>query len=313
MSVVLTGLTTYVEERRLPLIKEAVLKSKTASLITPQVDVKWKAALNLVSATPVLQDGSACGWDDAGTAELSQRVITAPVIKVNQSFCHKDFLKYWTGYEVRVAAGSEKMPFEEYFTSLIVEEVKAANEKLIWQGDTASEDDTLSLTDGFLKLMNGNVVTASTDASAYNAIKNVYLAIPEKVLDKAVIFVGADVFRTFIQEMVDKNLYHYSANNTDQEFVFPATNTKVIAVNGLNGTNKIVAARLENLFIGVDMMDDAEKFEFWYSKDFDQFRLAIQYNLGVQFAYGDEIVMGGIANSANGAQGTQGTQGTQGA
>ena len=291
MSVVLTGLTQYIEQRRLPLIKEAVLKSKSAALFTPQTDVKWKAALNLVNVTPVLQDGSACGWNDAGTAELSQRIITAPTIKINQAFCHKDFLKYWTGYEVRVGVGEEHMPFEEYFTSLIVEEVKAKNEEMIWKGN-----EEVGVT-GILDLVDADntVVSATTAASAYDAIKNVYMKIPEKVLDKAVIFVGADTFRTFIQEMVDKNLYHYSANNTDQEFVFPATNTKVIAVNGLNGTKKIVAARLENLFIGVDMMDDAEKFEMWYSKDFDEYRLAIQYNLGVQFAFADELVVGGIA------------------
>lgn len=291
MSLVLTGLTTYIEERRLPLIKEAVLKSKSASLFTPQTDVKWKAALNLVNVTPVLQNGSACGWNDAGSAELSQRIITAPIIKINQSFCHKDFLKYWTGYEVRVGVGSESMPFEEYFTSLIVDEVKAKNEEMIWKGNSElGVDGILDLTDA-----DNTVVKATTAATAYDAIKNVYMAIPEKVLDKAVIFVGADTFRSFIMEMVDKNLYHYSANGyPTEEFVFPGTNTKVIAVNGLNGTKRIVAARLENLFIGVDMMDDAEKFEMWYSKDFDQFRLAIQYNLGVQYAFGDEIVVGGL-------------------
>lgn len=291
MSVVLTGLTQYIEERRLPLIKEAVLKSKSAALFTPQTDVKWKAALNLVSVTPVLQDGSACGWNDAGSAELSQRIITAPTIKINQAFCHKDFLKYWTGYEVRVGVGEEHMPFEEYFTSLIVEEVKAKNEEMIWKGN-----EEVGVT-GILDLVDADntVVSATTAASAYDAIKNVYMAIPEKVLDKAVIFVGADTFRSFIMAMVDKNLYHYSADGyPTEEFVFPGTNTKVIAVNGLNGTQRIVAARLENLFIGVDMMDDAEKFEMWYSKDFDQYRLAIQYNLGVQYAFGDEIVVGGL-------------------
>ena len=295
MSVILTGLTQYIDERRLPLITEAVLKSKTASMVNVQSDVKFKSALNLVSVAPVLQDGSACGWTDAGDAELSQRIITAPVIKVNQSFCHKDFLKYWTNYEVRVGVGENKMPFEEYFTGQIVENVKAANEKLIWQGDTASDDETLKLTDGFLKVIGGDAVTAATAASAYTAIKNVYMAIPEKVLDKAVIFVGADVYRQFIQEMVDKNLYHYSANGTDGEFIFPATNTKVVSVNGLNGTKKIVAARPENLFVGVDMADDAEKFEMWYSKDNDEYRLAIQYNLGTQVAFTDEIVVGGKA------------------
>lgn len=300
MALNLNGLTQYIEQRRLPLIKEAVLSAKSARLLNMQSDVKWKAALNLVSVAPVLQDGSVCGWSDAGTATLSQRIITAPMIKINQAFCHKDFLKYWTGYEVKVGVGRETLPFEEYFTSLIVEEVKAANEKLIWQGDTTSNDVNLKWTDGLLKLINGdeNVITPTiaSGSSAYDAIKAVYLAIPEKVLDKAVILVGADVFRQYMQEIVEKNYYHYPANGMPvEEFVLPGTSTKVIAVNGLNGTNKIVAARLENLFIGVDMADDAEKFEMWFSKDFNEFRLAIEYNLGVQFAFGDEIVLGTIA------------------
>lgn len=294
MSVILTGLTQYVDERRLPLITEAVLRGKTASMVNVQTDVKFKSALNLINVAPVLQDGSACGWNAEGDAELSQRIITAPVIKVNQAFCHKDFLKYWTNYEVKVGVGEDKLPFEEYFTNAIVENIKSKNEKLIWQGDTAA-DGELALTDGFLKVIGDAAVTAATNSNAYTAIKNVYMAIPEKVLDKAVIFVGADVYRQFIQEMVEKNLYHYSANGTDQEFIFPATNTKVVAVNGLNGTGKIVAARPENLFVGVDMMDDAEKFDLWYSKDNDEYRLAIQYNLGTQVAFTDEIVIGGRA------------------
>lgn len=294
MALVTTGLTQYVEERRLPLISEAVLKGKTASMVNVQTDVKFKSALNLINVAPALQDGSSCGWNASGDAELSQRVITAPVIKVNQSFCHKDFLKYWTNYEVKVGVGEEKMAFEEYFTNAIVENIKAKNEKLIWQGDVDGEGE-LALTNGFLKVIGGDAVTATTDSKAYTAIKNVYMAIPEKVLDSAVIFCGADVYRQFIQEMVEKNLYHYSANGTDNEFVFPATNTKVVAVNGLNGTKKIVGARPENLFIGVDMMDDAEKFDLWYSKDNDEFRLNIQYNLGTQVAFTDEIVIGGIA------------------
>ena len=260
-----------------------------------QLGVKWKSAINLLNVNPTLQDGSVCGWTEAGNAELSQRVITAPLIKINQAFCHKDFLKYWTGYETKITAGAEAMPFEEYFTTQIVENVKSANEKLIWQGNTESEDETLKLTDGLLKVIGSDAVTAATHSSAYTAIQNVYLAIPEKVLDKAVIFVGADTYRKFIQEMVAKNLYHYSADGANQEFVYPATDTKVIAVNGLNGTKKIVAANPENLFVGTDMMEDAEKFDFFYSKDNDEFRLKINYTLGTQVAYPDEIVIGGLA------------------
>ena len=296
MALNLNSLPLYVEQRRFPLIKEAVLKAKSASLFNLQTDIKTSAAINLVTVAPVLQDGG-CGWSDAGTATLSQRIIETGLMKINQSFCEKDFLKYWTGYEVKVGVGSETLPFEEYFTSLIVEEVKASIEKMIWQGDKASEDANVNKFDGLIKILNAadGVVkpTIATGATAYEAIKAVYMAIPEKVLDKAVILVGADKFRAFMQEMVEKNYFHYSADGyPNEEFILPGTNTRVIAVNGLNGTNKIVAASLDNLFYGCDLANDAETFDLWYSKDFREFRLAISFNAGVQVAFPNEVVMG---------------------
>ena len=285
MALNLEGLTAYVDERKLPLIGEAVLKSKTISMVNVQTGVKYKAAINSVFVDPTLQDGSVCGFTDSGTNELTQRIITAPAIKVNMSFCHKDFLKYWTNYETRIAATEEKMPFEEFFINKVIESVKAKNEVRIWQ----------DAENGLIAALADGAVEATADASAFTAIKNVYMAIPEEVLDKAAIFVGADTYRKFIQEMVEKNLYHYSADGVDQEIYFPGTNNKVVAVNGLNGTKKIVAADPENLFVGVDMVDDAEKFDFWYSKDNDEFRLNIQYNLGAQIAFPDQVVKGGLA------------------
>lgn len=296
MALNLNSLPLYVEQRRFPLIKEAVLKAKSASLFNLQTDIKTSAAINLVTVAPVLQDGG-CGWSDAGTATLSQRIIETGLMKINQSFCEKDFLKYWTGYEVKVGVGAETLPFEEYFTSLIVEEVKASIEKMIWQGDKASDDANVNKFDGLIKILNAadGVVkpTIATGATAYEAIKAVYMAIPEKVLDKAVILVGADKFRAFMQEMVEKNYFHYSADGyPSEEFMLPGTNTRVIAVNGLNGTNKIVAASLDNLFYGCDLANDAETFDMWYSKDFREFRLAISFNAGVQVAFPNEVVMG---------------------
>lgn len=294
MALDLNALPLYVEQRRLPLIKEAVLKAKSASLFNLQTDIKTSAALNLVSNLLEIQEGG-CGWNDAGSARLSQRVLTTGLMKINQSFCEKDFLKYWTGYEVKVGVGSENLPFEEYFTNLITKQVKAGVEKMIWQGDTDSSDATLKHFDGLLKLLNGSgavVPSIPSGTTAYDAIKTVYLAIPEKVLDKSVILCGADVFRSYMQEMVEKNYYHYSANGfPTQEFVVPGTNTKVIAVNGLNGTNTIVASPLENLFYGCDMMNDTEVFDLWYSKDFREYRLAIEFNAGVQVAFPDEVVV----------------------
>lgn len=298
-SPVMTSLTAYVEQRRLPLIKEAVLKAKSASLFNLQTDIKTSAALNLLSTAIQFGDGLACGWDEAGTQTLSQRILATGNIKINMAYCDKEMLKYWTQYQVRVAAGQKTLPFEEDFVNAVVENVKAAIETAIWQGDTTSETNNLKYFDGLLKILKdaaGTVDVTITGTSAYDDIMAVYNAIPEKVLDGASILVGADTFRKFIQELVAKNYYHYSGENLNGEIMLPGSQVKVIAVNGLNGTDKIVAGQLDkNFFYGCDMMNDEEKFELWYSQDFREFRLAIEFNAGVQVAFPDEVVLGAKA------------------
>lgn len=286
------NLETYVDEQRLPLIKKAILGGKTVGMINLQTGVKKSAALNLIDVNPVLQAGG-CGFSAQGDANLSQRVIETELLKVNMEFCDKDFLKYWTGYEVKVGAGKETMPFEEYFLSMVTEGVNEKIEKLVWTGD---KDNTGEF-DGILTILTGESgVKSATGDGAYAAIKATYSAIPVEVLPKATIFVGADTFRSFMLEMVEKNYYHYAANGADiQEFVLPGTNTKVVAVNGLNGTNKVVAADANNLFYGCDMMDDAESIDFFYSKDNRSYRLVVDFNAGSQVAYPNEVVVGTIA------------------
>lgn len=295
----MTSLTAYVEQRRFPLIKEAVLKAKSASLFNLQTDIKTSAALNLLSTAIQFGDGLACGWNEAGTQTLSQRILATGNIKINMAYCDKEMLKYWTQYQVRVAAGQKTLPFEEDFVNAVVENVKAAIETAIWQGDTSSSTNNLRYFDGLLKILKnaaGTVDVTITGTSAYDDIMAVYNAIPEKVLDGASILVGADTFRKFIQELVAKNYYHYSGENLNGEIMLPGSQVKVIAVNGLNGTDKIVAGQLDkNFFYGCDMMNDEEKFELWYSQDFREFRLAIEFNAGVQVAFPDEVVLGAKA------------------
>lgn len=294
MAMDLTKLPAYVEQEKLPLVKKTVLGAKTASIINVQSDIKGSAAINLLSVDPTLQAGG-CGWNDAGNAAMSQRIIKTKFLKVNQSFCDKDFLNYWTNYEVKVGVGRETLPFEEYFTSAIVDKVKESVEKMIWNGN-----DTATQFKGLLPILSAeeDVITVSPadGTSAYAAIKEVYAAIPENILDKAVIFVGADTYRAFIMEMVEKNFYHYDGGSVEaKEFVLPATNTKVIAVNGLNGTKKIVAADPMNLYYGCDLLNDTETFDLWYSQDNREYRLAIQFNAGVEVAFPSEVVVATMA------------------
>ena len=295
MNPVYTGLEEYVEERRLPLIAAAVLSGDTAKLFNLQTGVKTTAALNLLSTDVEFGDGSTCGWDPTGTQELSQRLIETGQIKINMPYCEKDMLKYWTQYQVRIAAGDKELPFEEYFISEVLKDVKAKLEKAIFAGDTASNDPNLSKFDGLIKILGAenDVVTFTAGASVYDSVVAAYMAIPEEALEGATILIGADDFRSFVQGMVEKNYFHYDPNRPVDSVLIPGTNVEVRKANGLNGTHKLIAGQLgKNFFYGCDMVDDEEKFEFWYSKDNREFRLVIEFNAGVQVAFPNMVVMG---------------------
>lgn len=290
MAFNLGQLTNYVDEQRLPLIKRAVLGGKTVGLINLQTGVKHSAALNIIGFDSALQKGS-CGWNPLGDTSLSQRVITAEPLKVNMSFCDKDLLQYWAGYEVKAGLSEGKAPFEEYITTGVIDQINEDVERCVWQG---SKDNNGEF-DGLLTIVETDSIKAS-GATAYAAIKAAYEAIPVNILSKAAIFVGADTFRSFMLEMVEKNYFHYAADGAKvEEFILPGTNTKVIAVNGLNGSNNVVAADPMNLFYGTDMLDDAETFDFWYDKSNREYRIAVEFNAGVQVAFPDEVVVATIA------------------
>ena len=288
-------LTNYVEEKRLPLIAKSFLSGKTIDLIQLETGVLQDTALNLVSASVDFGDGATCGWNATDGVALSQRILKPTFLKVNQSFCDKSLLKKWASYEVKLAAGREQLPFEESFMNEIANAISESIEKLVWQGDSDNDNEP----DGFLKILEtggSGVVSATWSAgtSAYNKIKAVYNAIPANIIDKedTVIFVGEETYREFIQDLVAANLYHFSPDYRAGEYMVPGTSIRVIAVNGLNGTGKIVAGRLSNFFYGVGAEDDKDTFDFWYSQDNREFRLAVYFAMAVQVAYPNEIVLG---------------------
>ena len=295
MALNVSTLTNYVEEKRLPLIAKSFLSGKTIDLIQLETGVLQDTALNLVSASVDFGDGATCGWNATDGVALSQRILKPTFLKVNQSFCDKSLLKKWASYEVKLAAGREQLPFEEKFMEEIANAINESIEKLVWQGDSSHTNEP----DGFLKILetggSGVVsVTWTAGTSAYNKIKAVYNKIPANIIDKedTVIFVGEETYREFIQDLVAANLYHFSPDYKAGEYMVPGTSIRVIAVNGLNGTGKIVAGRLSNFFYGVGAEDDKDTFDFWYSQDNREFRLAVYFAMAVQVAYPNEIVLG---------------------
>lgn len=297
MAIDVTKLSQYVDEKRKELILNTVLGAKSASLFNLQTGVKHQAALNLLDTTIEFGDGSDCGWDAAGSSALSQRLLTVGQVKINTPFCEKNLLKVWAGQDVKVAAGTANLPFEQEFIKGVVDGVKQENEIAIWQGDTDSSLANLNKYDGLIKVITDSIVyvkpseTPATSVKA--AVDAVYTSIPVKVLRKASVCMGEDAFRTYVLALAAANLYNYKPEvGAEMELVIPGTSTKVYGLAGLNGTKTIIAGVLnENIFYGTDMEGDEERFDMWYSKDNQEFRLVVNFAAGVQVAHPDEIVM----------------------
>ena len=297
MSLNLNSLTAYVEQKKLPIIRKAVIGNKSAQEFYLMTGVKGATALNLLTTDVKFGDGTTCGWNEAGTSTMSQRTLTPGAIKVNMSFCDKAMLKYWMNYDVKVAAGQKTLPFEEDFINGVIEGVQANLEKAMWQGDTTSSDVNLKAFDGLLKTITnatGVIKTTFAEGATITSIVNdVYSKLPSAVFSKGevVIYMGSDSYRKYIQELIaNGNLVITNALNDvamPDSILVPGTNVRAIGVAGLDNTDKFVASYKDNFVYGVDMQGDEEKAEMWYSQDNREFRLAIEFIAGVQVAYPD--------------------------
>lgn len=299
MAIDINAITGYVEQKRLPIIRNAVIGAKSLKYMRPNVDVKGKAVLNLLNTEVKFNDGSNCGWNDTSEGTFTQRTIETGQIAVNMSLCDKTLAQTWMGYEVKagLVGEGEKAPFEEDLINGIVENVQGNLEKAIWQGDKASVDENLKKFDGFGKITASGTktVTYATSDNASKIIGDVYAALPAEVFSKGdvVIYVSDTLYRKYVQEMIAANLYHFVEDAKTDYIVLPGdSRVKVIGTAGLDGTTDgaVYASYAENFNFGTDLVGDTANVDAWYSKDNREFRFAMDFNFGVQVAFPDLVV-----------------------
>jgi hypothetical protein len=307
-----SALANYTEQNAALLVTSSVLGAKTASLIKSagnvMVGVKSSETINIMDTDAIFQSGGSCGFTASGSTTFTQRTVTVGKIKVNEALCPKDLEAKYLQKALPTGSIYDSIPFEQEFADKKAKTIAAQLETSLWQGDTDSVNVNLNKFDGLVKLIgaasgvvaanastyiSGAPLSSITAANVISIFDGVYAAIPAKVVaaDDMTIFCGQDLFRTYTIALKNANSFHYSVDaKADGEFVLPGTMIKVIAVAGLNGTNKVYATRLSNLFIGTDLLNEEEKFEIFYAKEADQVRFVSEFKMGVNFAFPDEMV-----------------------
>jgi len=304
MAFNVSALANYTNEQSTDLLVKALFGNKTASLLQAsnqvQVGIKSAAALNIIASTVFFQaDG--CGYNPSGTTTFTQRNITVGAVKVEETLCPKTLEAKWM--QTQIAPGSAvAVPFEEQIGNEKAAVIAQTLETAMWQGDSASGNPNLNRFDGFNKLIaaaspvlaNGATTTFTTVTSANidDILDQIYQNVPAAVAAKSdlVCFCGVDVFKLMLINLKNANLFHYVADAAQtMEMIYPGTNMKLIAVGGLNGTNKLSAGSLSNFYMGTDLLDEQEDVKFWYSYDNDECRVRFSFKAGVQVAFPGEI------------------------
>jgi hypothetical protein len=299
MAYSFTGLTSYTDQERLPLITKAVFSARSAALFTKQVGIKFAAALNLMDTDALIQSGDACGYTTSGTTAFTQRNITVGRMKVQETLCPRSLEQYWMQTQLTQGSNYEGVPFEQAFSEQKALRIAEALENAIWQGNAYFSGVNQLLNAASGSVVSGNTAAVSGAITSTNVIgifDEVYTRIPQAILTKTdlVMFCGWDTFRLLVMAFKANQGVMYNqvdlAGLADGEIVYPGTNIKVIAVPGLTGTSRIVATYLGNLFYGTDLLSDEEQFSIWFSRDNDEVRFQAAFKAGVQFAYPDLIV-----------------------
>jgi len=305
MALDLSGLSAYTNEHAMDLIKEAVLRGRTVDLVQVQGGIKSSATINRLSTTLNAQAG-ACGWSATGSTTLDQRTISVCDIKINESICLNDLEAYYTQVMMNPGSYNTEIPFEQLFAENKRDQIMALIEDLIWQGDTDGSGN-LALCDGFVKLFDAGITassslygtfsgsTAITAAEVIDKFDEAVGKIPENIInnDDLILFCSYADFRTYAKALRDANLFHYTgAENQGGDFtmMIPGTNVRVYAVRGLSGQGRFAIASASNLYVGTDLLSDAEDFKIFYSQDNDEVRFLAKWKIGVQVAWLTEVV-----------------------
>jgi hypothetical protein len=304
MALNVNGLTAYVDQVKMDLIKKMILGGRSTSFMTVQPGIKSAASINLLSSNLVAQAGG-CGFNDEGETILTQNTLNVCPLKVNESICIDTLEQYYTQVMLQPGSYDTDFGFEQIYTEEKVSQVSSLIDTLIWQGNTSVTGQT-GLCNGFITLANttysgsvvdGNVsnVTAITAANIISIVDEAVQVIPTNIIaeDDLYLYCGYDFARLYFTALRNANLYNYPSVETganDFMITIPSSNVKLVAVKGLTGTNKFFISTKSNLYFGTDLLEDYENLQIFYSMDFQEVRVVAKWKSGVNAAFWDYVV-----------------------
>jgi hypothetical protein len=274
MSYNVESLSAYVAENKDVILRDIVFGGEygdTVHLMTKELGVKGTAKIHPSTIEAVLQEVNGnCGFTPQGELNISEVTIETKNVKVNMEFCLDKLLGKFAEYKIRIGANPDALPFEAEIVEGLVKDIARQVEEGCWAqlGEIAGT----------------NTFTPS-GANAYDKVMEVYMKMDERVLEDGMIFVSPAMFRAYVNDLVEKNLYHYNpADGALEDIFIPGSSVKVHKTRGLK-SDVMYGTSPKNLVYGTDFMGNEEEVKVWFSDDADAYRVKVRFNYGATFAF----------------------------
>lgn len=286
MSIIVSGMTAFVQQEGFPLIVRALCDAKTAQVMNIVPNMKGSGLVPFMSGTVELKAGGSCGtFTGNGTTSFSEVEIAVKPMLFEEALCLAALETKSLIYEVNGSA-YDNLPFAQVILNDKVKGIQNAIDTLLWLGDTGSGDP-----------INGIIETADTKSlldTVTGTGTTVYAQVDE-MIDKAIatdctfgtaddvyIFMSGTKFRQYIKDSIAKNYFHYDPNNINQEsFVHPGSKVKIRVTVGLEGHSYMYMAKASDLHMGTNLASDAEAITVFYNFPTKELYLRSQFYLGV--------------------------------
>ena len=302
---VVSSITGFTDEVGGALLTKALMDATTVKEITQRVGIKGSQSLNLLDNSPVFQSG-ACGWNASGTTTYTQRNITVCQEKVNLEWCSQDLRDTYLSMflEGGDLAINETTPFETEIANNIMKLVQQRVETKIWNATIAGGD----CFNGLKTLLpaTGNTYTAvSVSGTAFNPgiaygtngnpiyeVDKLIVALDDNAqqLDDLKVFMSVSSFRKYVQALTAANYFQNYIGGSQQVgsmqnsyAIHPNSNVKIIPTLGITG-NSVYILPARYTFFGTNLLDDMEKIDIFYSRDFDVLKGRSSFSYGTQIA-----------------------------
>lgn len=302
-------LTAYIDEHKMPLIKKSLFNGNFFKYLTVQEDVKGTVAINIHDMSLVFQSTDTCGATAQGEIKFTQRELSTCPIQVFDKMCLDKFNGYYPQSDLAPGSFQEKYPYEGLFAEQLAEKFNEGAINILVNGDTDDGSGTLALCDGLIKLASEDedVIGLTGPSTSFNStnvlttINSMAAARTDNMRERdTFILVGWDVYDAYIDAVVaaggGAGMFHFVGQESRSgEFQVIGKNITLVAIKQLNNTGFAFMSYKENVYLGTDKVrelgyEGGIDFRVWYDQTDDLVYYRVKARLGIQFAFGDEVV-----------------------